>query len=293
MISKERKIWSFAGNLVGFILSFLAVMPFILLLVASFTDDKTAVTNGYTYFPQKWSLDAYKYIWNEASTIFRAYGITIFVTVVGTLLSLLITAMLAYMLSKEDLPGQRIFSFLLVFTMLFSGGLVPTYIVYSSYFHIKDTIAALIVPGMLMNAFNVILVRNFFTNGIPKELKESARLDGAGEMRVLFQIVLPLSTPIMATIGLMTALGYWNNWQNGLYYLTDTKLYTIQNILNDINTSVQFLATNSVQGVRFGDIPSTTVRMAIAVIGVLPMIIAYPFFQKYFVKGLTLGGVKG
>lgn len=177
--------------------------------------------------------------------------------------------------------------------MLFSGGLVPTYIVYSNYFHIKDTIFALIVPGMLMNAFNVILVRNFFTNSIPKELKESARLDGAGEMRVLFQIVLPLSTPIMATIGLMTALGYWNNWQNGLYYLTDTKLYTIQNILNDINTSVQFLATNSVQGVRFGDIPSTTVRMAIAVIGVLPMIIAYPFFQKYFVKGLTLGGVKG
>lgn len=293
MISKERKIWSFAGNLVGFILSFLAVMPFILLLIASFTDDKTAITYGYTYFPKKWSLDAYKYIWNESATIFRAYGVTIFVTVAGTLLSLLITAMLACMLSKEDLPGQRIFSFLLVFTMLFSGGLVPTYIVYSNYFHIKDTIFALIVPGMLMNAFNVILVRNFFTNSIPKELKESARLDGAGEMRVLFQIVLPLSTPIMATIGLMTALGYWNNWQNGLYYLTDTKLYTIQNILNDINTSVQFLATNSVQGVRFGDIPSTTVRMAIAVIGVLPMIIAYPFFQKYFVKGLTLGGVKG
>ena len=139
----------------------------------------------------------------------------------------------------------------------------------------------------------MILVRNYFTNSIPRELLEAARIDGAREIPILFRIVIPLSKPIMATVGMMSAMTYWNDWQNGLYYLNDTRLYSIQNILNAINTSVQFLASNSVSGMKFSDIPSTTVRMAIAVVGILPLIIAYPFFQKYFVKGLTIGGVKG
>lgn len=293
MITKERKRWSIAGNVVLGILAFLAVMPFLLLVIASFTDEAAAIANGYSYLPEKWSLDAYRYIANEAQTIFRAYGVTIFVTVVGTVTSLVITSMLAYMLSKEGLPGRKVINFMLVFTMLFSGGLVPSYIVYASMLHIKDTIFALIVPNMLMGAFNVILIRNYFTNSIPKELLEAARIDGAKELPILFKIVIPLAKPIMATAGMMTAMGYWNDWQNGLYYLNDTSLYSIQNILNAINTSVQFLASNSVSGVKFSDIPSTTVRMAIAVVGILPLIIAYPFFQKYFVKGLTIGGVKG
>lgn len=293
MVSKERRRWSNASTFIVLILSLLAVLPFILLVIASFTDDHTAVINGYTYFPTKWSLAAYQYLWNEASTIFRAYGITIFVTIVGTGACLLITTMFAYMLSKPGLPGRKIISFVLVFTMLFNGGLVPTYIIYASVFHIKDTIFALIVPGLLMNAFNVILMRNYFQNSIPSGLLEAARIDGAGETIVLFKIVLPLSKPIIATIGMISALGYWNDWQNGLYYLNDTKLYSIQNILNAINTSVQFLATNSVNGTDFGDIPSTTVRMAIAVVGVLPILIIYPYFQKYFVSGLTIGGIKG
>lgn len=293
MITRERKRWSIAGNIVLGILAFLAVMPFLLLVIASFTDEAAALANGYSYFPEKWSLDAYSYIGNEAKTIFRAYGVTIFVTVVGTVTSLVITSMLAYMLSKEGLPGRKVINFMLVFTMLFSGGLVPSYIVYASMLHIKDTIFALIIPNMLMGAFNVILIRNYFTNSIPKELLEAARIDGAKELPILFRIVIPLAKPIMATAGMMTAMGYWNDWQNGLYYLNDTRLYSIQNILNAINTSVQFLASNSVSGVKFSDIPSTTVRMAIAVVGILPLIIAYPFFQKYFVKGLTIGGVKG
>lgn len=293
MITRERKRWSIAGNIVLGLLAFLAVMPFLLLVIASFTDEAAAVANGYSYLPEKWSLDAYRYIANEARTIFRAYGVTIFVTVVGTVTSLVITSMLAYMLSKEGLPGRKVINFMLVFTMLFSGGLVPSYIVYASMLHIKDTIFALIVPNMLMGAFNVILIRNYFTNSIPKELLEAARIDGAKEIPILFRIVIPLAKPIMATAGMMTAMGYWNDWQNGLYYLNDTSLYSIQNILNAINTSVQFLASNSVSGVKFSDIPSTTVRMAIAVVGILPLIIAYPFFQKYFVKGLTIGGVKG
>ncbi len=293
MITRERKRWSIAGNAVLGLLAFLAVMPFILLVISSFTDEAVAVANGYSYFPEKWSMDAYRYIVNEKATIFRAYGVTIFVTVVGTVTSLVITSMLAYMLSKEGLPGRKFINFMLVFTMLFSGGLVPSYMVYASVFHIKDTIFALIVPNMLMGAFHVILVRNYFTNSIPRELLEAARIDGAREIPILFKIVIPLSKPIMATVGMMSAMTYWNDWQNGLYYLNDTRLYSIQNILNAINTSVQFLASNSVSGMKFSDIPSTTVRMAIAVVGILPLIIAYPFFQKYFVKGLTIGGVKG
>lgn len=293
MRSKDEKRWRAASHIILIILSFLAVMPFILLVIASFTDEKVALTDGYSYFPAKLSLAAYSYIANEASTIFRAYGVTIIVTVVGTIVGLLITSMLAYMLSREGLPGRKVLNFLVIFTMLFNGGLVPTYLVYASVFHIKDTLFALIIPSLLMNAFNIILVKNYFTYSLPQELFESARMDGAGEFKVLRTIVLPLSKPILATVGLMIAIAYWNDWQNGLYYLNDTKLYSIQNILNAINTSVQFLASNSVSGANMADIPSTTVRMAIAVVGIIPIIVAYPFFQKYFVKGITMGAVKG
>jgi putative aldouronate transport system permease protein len=293
MHQKDQKYWEISAHVILIIMSFLAIMPFVLLLVASFTDDKTALLQGYSYFPDKWSLAAYEYIWNEATTIFRAYGITITITVVGTLVGMIITTMLAFMLSREGLPGRKVLNFLLIFTMLFNGGLVPQYILYSSTLHIKDTLFALIVPNLLMNAFNVILVKNYFQYSLPVELFEAARIDGATEFTVFKIIALPLSKPILATVGMMTAISYWNDWQNGMYYLNNTKLYSIQSILNAINNSIQFLATNSVEGVRIDEIPSTTVRMAICVIGVLPIIIAYPFFQRYFVKGITMGAVKG
>lgn len=293
MISKEQVRWQIGSHIVLLIMSLAALLPFILLVVASFTDDKIAVLNGYSYFPEKWSLSAYQYILNEAQTILRAYGITIVVTVIGTAMNLVLTCMLAYMLSQDELPGGKVLNFLVVLTMLFSGGLVPTYLVYSSVLHIKDTLFALIVPNLMMGAFNIILVKNYFKFSLPAELFESARMDGATEFKILRVIVIPLSKPILATVGMMTAIAYWNDWQNGLYYLNDTKLYSIQNILNAINTSVQFLATNSVSGAKIADIPTTTVRMAIAVVGILPIMIAYPFFQKYFVKGITMGAVKG
>ncbi len=293
MISKEQKRWQFGSHFILSILSLAALLPFILLVVASLTDDKIAVLNGYSYFPEKWSLSAYQYILNEAETIFRAYGITISVTVIGTAVNLVLTSMLAYMLCQEELPGGKILNFMVILTMLFSGGLVPTYLVYASVLHIKDTLFALIVPNLMMGAFNIILVKNYFRFSLPAELFESARMDGATEFMILRVIVIPLSKPILATVGMMTAIAYWNDWQNGLYYLNDTKLYSIQNILNAINTSVQFLATNSVSGAKITDIPTTTVRMAIAVVGILPIMIAYPFFQKYFVKGITMGAVKG
>jgi len=294
--TKEFRITQILAHFVCGTAALLALMPFVLLFLASFTDNTWATAHGFSYFPGEWSLDAYKYIAGQWGTIGRAYGMTILVTAVGTTGSILMTTLFAYSISQRDVPGMRLLSFMLVFSMLFSGGLVSTYYIYVNYIHIKNTIWALIVPGLLMNAFNVILVRNYFTNSIPYSLIEAARLDGASEFSIFFKVVMPLSVPIVATIGLLSGLSYWNNWTNGLYYLTERgggKYYTIQVILNNINENINQLKANAsiLDGMEI-KFPSTTARMAIAMVGIIPVLILYPFFQKYFVKGITLGGVK-
>ena len=296
MISRDQKRWQMAAHVVLAFSSALALLPFILLVIISFTDDKTAIENGYSYLPAKWSTGAYEYLLQSADKFVRAYGMTILVTLIGTTVCVIITSMLADMLSKRSLPGVKVLNFIVVFTMLFNGGLVPTYMIYTTVFHIKNTIWGLIVPNLMMSAFMIMLVRNYFEHSIPEELYESARIDGAGEFCIFFKIVIPLSVPILATVGLMTGISYWNDWQNGLYYLAKDKgghLYTIQNILNEINTNIAFLASYNAGGVSSADLPAATARMAIAVIGILPIIVIYPFFQKYFAKGLVMGAVKG
>lgn len=281
-------------HLIFILLVLACIVPFVLLVMSSFTSESALMQNGYSLFPKEFSLEAYKYLLQKGTTILRGYGITILVTVVGTLISVTITTLLAYPLSRPELPHRNVFSFIVFFTMLFNGGLVPTYIMYTQVFHIKNTIWALIVPMLLMNAFYVIMMRSFFTANIPDSLIEAARIDGAGELRILVQIVLPLSKPMMATLALMVGLGYWNDWLNGLYYLTDTRYFSIQNILNRMIADVQFLASaSSVTASVTANLPSVGIRMAIAVIGVLPILIVYPFFQKAFVKGIVIGGVKG
>lgn len=221
------------------------------------------------------------------------------VTVIGTTVSIIITTMFAYPLSRRDLPGRNIFSFIVFFTMLFNGGLIPSYMMWTQIFHIKNTLAALIIPALLMNAFYIIMMRTYFTSTIPMELIESVKMDGGSEVAVLKDIIVPLSKPMMATLGFMVGLAYWNDWKLGLYYITDTKLYGIQNILNRILSDIQFLssAVGSGMGVDMesmvASMPSTGIRMAIAVVGVLPVLIIYPFFQKYLVKGIMIGAVKG
>jgi putative aldouronate transport system permease protein len=292
---KTNKGWNISANIVMVLLSFLALAPFVLLIIASLTDENVAMTYGYSYFPQKWSISAYQYIANQSARLGRAYLMTIIVTAVGTGVGVMITALLGYMLSNKDLPGRKWLNLYVVFTMLFNGGLVPTYIMYVKTFAIKNTIFGLIVPNLLCSAFLVMLVRNYFENSIPRDLYEAARIDGASEFQTFFRVALPLSTPILATIGLMMGLAYWNDWQNGLYYLSDqsANLKTIQNILNDINTNIAYLASNSTAGVSVTDLPTQTARMAIAVVGILPILVIYPFFQKYFAKGITMGAVKG
>lgn len=294
MLSKDQKIWRIGAHVVLITMTALAVLPFILLVVASFTDETAALKNGYSYFPEAFSLDAYSYIFKNAATFFGAYGMTLLVTVVGTLSSILITALTAYVLSKRTLPGVKILNFIVIFTMLFNGGLVSTYISYVTIFNIKNTVLSLIVPSLLMNAFMVMLMRNYFEHSIPGDIYESARIDGAGEFCIFFRLVLPLSTPILATVGLMSGIAYWNDWQNSLYYINDKSLYTIQAVLNSINASIAALASlGGGAGMSAAELPSTTMRMAIAVIAIVPILVLYPFFQKYFAKGLMAGAVKG
>ena len=299
MKSKEYKTTQIIANAVCGIFTLCAVIPFFLLIAASFTDNSWAVSNGFSFFPGKLSLEAYEYIAVQWGVIGKAYLMTLVVTGAGTVLSLGISTLFAYSISHKEIPGMKVLNFLLIFTMLFNGGLVSTYYSYVNLYHMKNTIFALIIPNLLMNAFNVILIKNYFLNSIPESLLEAARIDGASELKIFMKIVIPLSKPIIATVCLLTALAYWNDWQNGLYYLTDrggAHLYTIQNVMNNINENLQVLLQNASQAAAIGanasQMPSTTIRMAIAVVGILPLLALYPFFQKYFVKGITLGGVK-
>ena len=237
------------------------------------------------------------YIIRQGEKILRAYGITIFVTIVGTAANLAMSALLAYPLSIKKLPYRRAITFFVFFTMLFSGGLVPTYIMYTRYIKVSNTIWALIIPSLVVNAFYVIMMRTYFSTNIPEAVIEAARIDGAGEFRILLTIVLPMSVPMVATMTLLIGLSYWNDWKNGLYYLQQNKsLYSIQVLLNDMLRDVQALKSGmdaAAAAEITANMPSTGIKMAIAVVGVLPVLIVYPFFQKYFVKGITIGAVKG
>ncbi|WP_341278024.1 carbohydrate ABC transporter permease [Paenibacillus sp. FSL H8-0537] len=294
MIDLKDKKWSIAGHTLMIVLSILAVAPFILLIMSSLTDEATALRNGYSFLPEKFSLEAYKYVAKEWELIGRGYLVSIFVTVVGTVGGVFITAMLAYTLSKPDLPGRGLLMFLLAFTMLFNGGLTSTYIVYTQIFHIKDTILGLLLPNLLMNAYFVVMFKNYFEHTLPGALVESARIDGATEFKIFYKIAIPLSIPMFVTVGMTAALTYWNDWMNGMYFLsTNSSIQSIQTILNNINENIKFLQQNDVGGaVSTADLPSVTVRMAIAFVGVLPMLLLFPIFQKWFVKGATAGAVK-
>ncbi|PAD33544.1 sugar ABC transporter permease [Paenibacillus sp. 7523-1] len=272
-----------------------AAFPFLLLISASLTEEQAIIRNGYSLIPDQFSFDAYVYLFDQYSLILRSYGITTFITIVGTILGLLITTLIAYPLSRNVLPFRSFLSFFVFFTLLFNGGLVPMYLVYTDLFHLKDTIWSLIIPNLLTNGFYILLMRSFFSTSIPGEVVESAYVDGASEWVIYCKIVLLLALPSLATIGLMLMISYWNDWFNGLIFINDGSLYSIQNLLNRMLSDVQYLQQNSLSGQTAvaSSVPLASVRMAIAVIGVLPLIAAYPFFQKFFVKGLTIGAVKG
>ena len=295
-LNSEKIFRSFAF-VVLLILAIVCILPIILIIVASFTDETTLLANGYRFFPQKYGLEAYVYLLKQSVMMLRAYKISILVTVIGTLASLVLSTTFAYPLSRKDFKYRNIFSFLVFFTMLFSGGIVPSYMMWTKFFHIKDTIWALIIPSYLMNAFNILLIRNYYSNNIPDALVEAARIDGASEFLTFRRVIVPLSVPVIATVGLFTGLAYWNDWINGLYYINDPGLYSIQNLLIRLMNNIQYLKSGAAAGIvsggTTGALPSTSVRMAIAVVGVIPVVAAYPFLQKYLIRGTVIGAVKG
>ncbi len=295
--AKDKRFQVFCNLFMG-VITLSALLPILLMLMSSLTSQEGLLQNGYSFWPSEWSLEGYGYVFKTGSQIPKAYGISVLITAVGTAMSLCITTMLAYGLSRPGLPGKNLLTFLVVFTMLFNGGLVPTYLNYTGTFQIKNTIWALLLPNLLMSGYNVMLCKSYFVSSVPGEILEAAKIDGAGEFTIFLRVALPMSKPIVATIGMFAGIAYWNDWYNGYIYLsTRTDLYSIQNLLNRMIQNIQFLsqnATNLSQAAQgLAAIPTASVRMAMAVLGILPIVIIYPFIQNNFVKGITLGGVKG
>lgn len=292
----DEKRFSCFSTIILAVLAAITLLPIILIVIASFTKEQGLIEYGYSYLPKELSLDAYYYLVKQKTMILRSYGVSIFATLIGTILSVILTTMLAYPMSRKDFRYRNILAFFVFFTMLFHGGIVSSYIMWTNLFHIKNTIWALIFPNYLVTAFHVFLVRNYYANNIPDSLIESAKLDGASEYTIFLRIMIPLAVPSVATISLFTGLCYWNDWTNGLYYVTETKYYGIQNLLIRIMNNIQFLksgTTSTLLGTAAVDLPGTAVRMAMAVVGILPIVLIYPFVQKYFIKGVIIGAIKG
>ena len=274
------------------LVALVCLIPFILLISGSFTSEQWIRFHGFSLWPGEFSLEAYKIIFKTPEKIVRAYGVSIFITAVGTLAGLFLTSLTAYVISRKDAKYRNVLSFFFYFTTLFNGGMVSTYIFYIQYLHLKDNYLALILPGVF-NVFYLLIMRTF-VNNIPFALIESAKLDGAGEWRIYFTIILPLLKSGLATIGLFLALGYWNDWYKAMLYMNDEAKYPLQYMLYSVQQQTQALARIAAQaGIQVANLPSNSLKMAMAVVATGPIIIVYPFVQTYFISGITIGSVKG
>lgn len=294
--NKVKKPTNVVFNIILSALSLFCIIPFIFVMIISLTDEKILAVNGYQFFPEKLSFYAYQYIINAGENIIRSYGVTILVTVIGTVLGLLLTATYAYALSRKTYAYRKFFTLVITVPMLFSGGMVANYLVVSKFLMLKDTVWALILP-LCLNTFNVIVLRTFFKTSIPDAVVESAKIDGASEWKLFFKIVIPMALPGLATIGLFLTLAYWNDWFCAMMYLDGKEIMPLQYLLIQIENSIDWLASNKsmmgVDGIQAAaNLPKETIKMAIVVISTLPIIFAYPFFQRYFINGLTIGAVK-
>ena len=272
-------------------------MPILLVFIGAVTDEKTLATEGFSYFPSKFSLDGVSSVLRSGKQLFVSYGVTIFVTVAGTALGLFVMSMLAYSLSRRDFRMRSFLSIYIMIPMLFSGGQLSSYIIYTSTYHLKDNLLLLILP-LCVSTMNIIILRTYVQSSIPEELIDSARIDGAGEYRTFFQIVFPLMKPAMAAVGFMMATAFWNDWQNALLFITSDNKKPLQLLLVNIQKSIETLLSNkniptSVLAKMQGVVPQNSATMATVIVVIGPIMIAYPFFQKYFIKGLTVGSVKG
>ncbi len=279
------------------IFTLFAFLPVELTFVAAFTDEKSIVQNGFSFWPRQWSTTGISTVLRYGQQLAQSYLVTIFVTIAGTFLGLLVMSMYAYSISRKDFRLSRFLSIFLLIPMLFNGGTLSGYIIFTSYYGLKDSLLLLILP-LCVTTMNVIILRTYIVNSIPGELMEAAKIDGAGEYYTFFRITLPLMKPSLAAVGFMMATTYWNDWQNALLYIDSDAKKPLQLLLINIQKSIEFLLNNSnvpasARAAMGGTIPQYSATMATVLVVIGPIMVVYPFFQKYFVKGLTVGSVKG
>lgn len=291
-LTTSRIIFNIISYLSLTFIALLCLLPFIMLISGSFTSEQAIRFEGYSIFLREFTTEAYEMIFKYPEKILKAYGVSIFITVIGTIAGLFFLTMTAYVISRKDFKYRNVISFYFYFTTLFNGGMVCTYIFYIQYLHLKDNLLALILP-MMMNVFYLLIMRSFIA-AIPVALIESAKIDGAGEFRIFIQIILPLLKSGLATIGLFIALGYWNDWYNAMLYLNSEEKYPLQYMLYNMLQKQEAMAQMASQvGRRVENLPTSGLKLAMAVVATGPIVLLYPFVQKYFVKGITIGSVKG
>lgn len=272
------------------------LVPFIMIISGSFSSEKAIIQNGFSFLPQDFSLEAYKTVFKDSSVVFRAYATTIGLTIVGTVVGLLLQTMTAYVLSRKDFEWRHIFSFFFYFTTLFSGGLVPYYILITQKLNLRDSYLALLLP-LIFSVYNLLIMKSYIM-GIPDSLIDAAKIDGCGEFRTLFKVVFPLIKPALATVGLFIALAYWNDWYNAMLYIKSPDKYPLQYFLyehiNKIEAYKKLLSNAATSSVASAvTLPTQTLKMALTIVVTGPIVLAYPIVQKYFIQGITIGAVKG
>lgn len=290
---KKTESATVLAHIVFIILAICCIMPMILVLVISFSSSQSITDVGYTLFPEEWSLDAYKFIFKDAEMLIRSYGVTIFNTVIGASVGLILSSMMAYALSRRSYKLRTFFSFMVFFTMIFSAGLIPQYITYTKFYHMRDSLAAVILPG-LVTGWNVILLRTFFYD-LPEEVLESGAMDGCSEFGLYWRIAMPMMKPGLATVGLTMVLSYWNEWYRTMIYIDSSSKFDLQYMLYRLLKNAEALLQDSQAGLSSVDanFVSDTAKMAMVILAAGPMMFVFPFFQKYFVRGISTGAVKG
>lgn len=281
-------------NIVFVILAFLCLFPILLTLSISLSSTESIMEYGYRLIPAKFSIVAYKYIFSNPSTILNAYGVTIFNTVVGAAASVLVISHVAYPLSRSDFKLRLPITYYILFTMLFSGGQVASYMVITTMYHLQNTRWVMILP-CLMSPWYMVVLRTFFKTGVPNAIIESGKLDGASELRILWQLIFPIALPGIATIALFQVLMFWNEWNLPLLYITNPKLYNLQFLLQQMMQNIQMINESpefAAQSAGAAKLPTESARMALCFVAMGPILVTYPFFQKYFIQGLTVGSVK-
>ena len=285
-----------AFHLVFILLSILCLAPLVFVIIISFSSEHSVMVNGYSFRPDEWSTGAYEFVFQSGGQVMHSLGMSALVTVTGVAIGMALTSTYAYVLSRKTFRYRKLFTGILVATMFFNGGLVSTYLVVANFLHLKNNFLALVLP-VAVTPFNIIVLRTFFATSVPDALIESAKIDGASQFKIFTDIVLPISLPGLATGALFLTLTYWNDWKNALLYIDSKSLYPLQYLLMKIERNIEFIAQNAGRGSMGLDsalsrLPSETAKMAIVVIATLPIACAYPFFQRYFVSGLTVGSVK-